>query len=146
MTSSTPDTLSAILGALSGGLPLLLTQFVACAALLAISVTIYITLTPFQEREMVARGNPAAGMVLGGVILALAIPLAGILATSGRLLDVLVWGVVALVLQLFTLGVVALLLRNLRGMIESGNVAAALTLSAAQIAVALLNAAAMIPT
>src|SRR5215472_7149507 len=146
MTSSTPDTLSAILGALSGGLPLLLTQFVACAALLAISVTIYIALTPFQEREMVARGNPAAGMVLGGVILALAIPLAGILATSGRLLDVLVWGVVALVLQLFTLGVVALLLRNLRGMIESGNVAAALTLSAAQIAVALLNAAAMILT
>ena len=66
MTSSTPDTLSAILGALSGGLPLLLTQFVACAALLAISVTIYITLTPFKEREMVARGNPAAGMVLAG--------------------------------------------------------------------------------
>jgi putative membrane protein len=44
-----------------------------------------------------------------------------------------------------TLGVVALGMRNFRGMIEGGNVAAAITLAGAQIAVALLNAAAMVP-
>jgi putative membrane protein len=94
---------------------------------------------------MVVHGNAAAGTMLAGAILALAIPLAAMLATSGTLLDVLVWGVVALILQLVTLGVVALVMHNFRAMIEGGNIAAAITLAGAQIAVALLNAAAMVP-
>jgi putative membrane protein len=124
---------------------MLILQVVACAVLLAIGVAIYIRLTPFREREMVAGGNAAAGTMLGGAILALAIPLAAMLATSGTLVDILVWGLVALILQLLTLGFVALAMRNFRSMIESGNVAAAITLASAQIAVALLNAAAMVP-
>jgi uncharacterized membrane protein YjfL (UPF0719 family) len=38
-----------------------------------------------------------------------------------------------------------LVLRNLRAAIEAGNIATALGLAAAQVAVALLNAAAMVP-
>jgi putative membrane protein len=138
-----PGSFTAILDALGSGLPKLILQVVVCAVLLAIGMAIYVRLTPFHEREMVAHGNAAAGTVLAGAILALAIPLAAMLATSGTLLDVVVWGVVALILQLVTLGVVAL--RNFRGMIEGGNIAAAITLAGAQIAVALLNAAAMVP-
>ena len=140
-----PGSLAAVLDALGSGLPKLTLQVVVCAVLLAIGVAIYVRLTPFREREMVADGNAAAGTVLAGAILALAIPLAAMLATSGTLLDVLVWGVVALILQLLTLGVVVLGMRNFRGMIEGGNIAAAITLAGAQIAVALLNAAAMVP-
>ncbi|MGC2200725.1 MAG: DUF350 domain-containing protein [Stellaceae bacterium] len=124
---------------------MLIVQVVACAVLLAIGVMIYIRLTPFHEREMVVDGNAAAGTMLAGAIVALAIPLAAMLATSSTLIDILVWGVVALILQLLTLGVVVLAMRNFRGMIEGGNVAAAITLAGAQIAVALLNAAAMVP-
>lgn len=140
-----PGSLAAIINALSHGLPMLIVQVVACAVLLAIGVAIYIRLTPFREREMVASGNAAAGTMLGGAILALAIPLAAMLATSVTLIDIIVWGVVALILQLLTLGIVSLAMRNFRGMIEGGNVAAAITLAGAQIAVALLNAAAMVP-
>ena len=146
MAIAAPGSVSAVLDALGHGLPMLIGQVVACAVLLAIGVTIYVALTPFREREMVARGNAAAGTVLAGAILALAIPLAAMLATSDTLLDVLVWGVVALILQLVTVGVVAFSMRNFRSMIESGNVAAAIILAGAQIAVALLNAAAMVPT
>ena len=145
MESSPQGSLTAILDALGNGLPMLIVQVVACAVLLAIGVTIYVRLTPFHEREMVASGNAAAGTMLAGAILALAIPLAAMLATSGTLVDILVWGVVALILQLLTLGIVVLSMRNFRGMIEGGNVAAAITLAGAQIAVALLNAAAMVP-
>jgi putative membrane protein len=145
MNPPPPGSLAAVLDALGHGLPMLILQVVVCAALLAIGVTIYIRLTPFREREMVASGNAAAGTTLAGATLALAIPLAAMLATSGRLVDIVVWGVVALVLQLLTLAAVALAMRNLRGMIEAGNVAAAITLAGAQIAVALLNAAAMVP-
>jgi putative membrane protein len=140
-----PGSLAAVLDALGSGLPRLILQVVVCAVLLAIGVAIYVKLTPFHERELVADGNAAAGTVLAGAILALSIPLAAMLATSGTLLDVLVWGVVALILQLVTLGVVTLAMRNFRGMIEGGNIAAAITLAGAQIAVALLNAAAMVP-
>jgi len=145
MESSPPGSFTAILDALGHGLPMLIVQVVACAVLLAIGVAIYIRLTPFREREMVAGGNAAAGTMLAGAILALAIPLAAMLATSGTPVDILVWGAVALILPLLTLGAVALGMRNFRGMIEGGNVAAAITLAGAQIAVALLNAAAMVP-
>ena len=124
---------------------MLIQQVVTCGVLLAIGVAIYIRLTPFRERELVADGNPAAGTVLAGAILALSIPLAAMLATSVTLIDILVWGVVALILQLVTLGIVLLAMRNFRSMIEAGNVAAAITLAGAQIAVALLNAAVMVP-
>ena len=58
-------------------------------------------------------------------------------------LDIVLWGLVALVIQLATFFVAATLLRGLRAMIEAGNVAAALVLIGIQIAVALLNAGAM---
>jgi len=145
MGNPVPGSLAAIVAALGHGLPMLISQVVFCALLLAVGVAIYSRLTPFREREMVAGGNAAAGTVLAGAILALAIPLAAMLATSGTLLDIAVWGVAALILQLLTLGIVALSMRNFRGMIEDGNIAAAITLAGAQIAVALLNAAAMVP-
>jgi putative membrane protein len=81
--------------------------------------------------------------VLAGGLIALAIPLAATLATSGFALDILIWGAVALVLQLLAFAAAALLIRGLRGMIEAGNVAAAWLLVGFQIAVALLNAGAM---
>ena len=145
MMDAAPGSFAAILDALGSGLPKLIIQFVTCAVLLAIGVAIYVRVTPFREREMVAHGNAAAGTMLAGATLALAIPLAAMLATSGTFLDVLVWGIVALILQLITLGVVALVMRNFRTMIEGGNIAAAVTLAGAQISVALLNAAAMVP-
>ena len=136
-----------ILGALATGLPQLLAQFLTTVVLLAAGVAIYTWFTPYRERELIRRGNTAGGIVYAGAMVALAIPLAALLATTASLLDIVVWGVVALLIQLLTLAVVSLLLlRHLKGMIEAGNVAAALAVAATQIAVALLNAAAMVPT
>jgi putative membrane protein len=101
--------------------------------------------TPFHERELVRNGNPAAATVLGGALVALAIPLAALLATTGSFLDILVWGVVAVLLQLLTVVVVSHLLRGMRAMVEAGQVAAAIPLVAAQLSIGLLNAAAMVP-
>ena len=136
---------SSIFGALGSGLPMLLLQFVLVLVLLVVGVGIYISVTPFHERELLRNANPAAATVLGGAVIALAIPLAALLATTGALLDILVWGVVALVLQLLTLAVMSHLLRGMRAMIEAGQVAAAIPLVAAQLSIALLNAAAMVP-
>src|SRR5258708_17926382 len=131
MNPASDGSAPAILDALGSGLPMLLLQFVLVLALLVAGIFIYMAITPFHERELLRNGNPAAATVLGGALVALAIPLAALLATTGALLDILVWGVVALLLQLLTVAVVFQLLRGMRTMIEAGPVAGAIPLVAA---------------
>lgn len=142
---TTAEASANVLGALGQGLPTLLLHFAVVLVLLALGMLVYLAVTPFHEQRLLRAGNSAAATVLGGALVALAIPLAALLATTGALLDILVWGAVAVILQLVTVIVVLLLLRGLRTMIEAGQVAAAIPLVAAQISIGLLNAAAMVP-
>jgi putative membrane protein len=132
-----------ILETLQTGLPVLILQFAVTLALLVLGVACHMALTPFHEAEEIRAGNAAAGVVFMGAVVALAIPLAATLATSLVTLDILLWGAVALVLQLLAFLITARMFRGLREMIEAGNVAAASMLAGIQIAVALLNAGAM---
>jgi putative membrane protein len=132
-----------IFGALQQGLPVLAEQFALTLALLGVGIACYTVLTPFREWRLVRQGNVAAGIVVAGTLVALAIPLAATLAASVVTLDILLWGLVALVIQLATFVAATLLIRGLRAMIEADNIAAALVLIGIQIAVALLNAGAM---
>jgi len=132
-----------IIPTLQLGLPVLIGQFLATLALLGIGIAAYMAVTPFNERRLVRDGNVAAGVVVAGTLVALAIPLAATLASNVIALDIVLWGLVALVIQLATFIAASALIRGLRGMIEAGNVAAALVLVGLEIAVALLNAGAM---
>ena len=134
-----------IASALGNGLPELLLHFVTVLVLWAIGVGIYTMVTPYHERDLIERGNTAAGIVLAGAIVAIALPLTALLATTGDVVDILVWGVIAVVLQLVTMAMVSLALRGLKRLVEADNMAAAMIVAAAQVAVALLNAAAMVP-
>jgi putative membrane protein len=134
-----------IAGALGAGLPVLLLQFAICIALLIVGVAIYTKVTPFHERELLREGNVAAATVLSGAVVALAIPLAALLATTRAVLDIVVWGIVAILLQLVTVIIAYHLMRGMRLMIDDGKIAAALPIMAAQLAIALLNAAGMVP-
>lgn len=134
-----------IASALGNGLPELLLHFATVLVLWAIGVGIYTMVTPYHERDLIERGNTAAGIVLAGAIVAIALPLTALLATTGDVIDILVWGVIAVVLQLVTMAMVSLALRGLKRLVEADNMAAAMIVAAAQVAVALLNAAAMVP-
>lgn len=132
-----------ILSTLSTGLPVLLVQFALALGLLALAAAVYVAITPFHEIALIRAGNPAAGLVFAGTLIALAIPLAATLATSLVTLDILIWGLVALVIQLLAFAAATALVRDLRALIEAGNVAAACVLVGIQLAVALVNAGAM---
>src|SRR5262245_45803767 len=134
-----------ILVAVGTSLPMLLLQFMLVLTLLVAGILIYMAVTPFHERELLRNGNSAAATVLGGALVAMAIPLAALLATTGAFVEILVWGVVAVLLQLLTVVIVSHLLRGMRAMVEAGQVAAAIPLVAAQLSIGLLNAAAMVP-
>ena len=135
--------MDSILDTLRLGLPVLVLQMAITLALLGAGIAIYMAVTPFHEMRLVRAGNAAAGIVLMGAIVALAIPLAATLASSLVTLDILVWGLVAVVLQLLAFLLTALVFRPLRDMIEAGNVAAASVVVGIQLAVALINAGAM---
>jgi putative membrane protein len=137
------DTITAILQSLGSGLPILLLHFLTTLLLLALGALCYMVITPFHERTLIVGGNNAAGLVLAGTLIAIAIPLAAMLATSHIWLDIVIWGLVAVVLQLATFVIAVAVFRDIRAMIEAGNVAAAAALVGVQIAVALLNAGAM---
>jgi putative membrane protein len=112
-------------------------------AAMATQAWLPVSMMPFNEIRLIRAGNNAAGIVLGGVLVALAIPLAATLASSHVTLDIIVWGAIALAIQLIAFFAVAAVLHGLRGMIEQGNTAAATLLVGIQIAVALLNAGAV---
>jgi putative membrane protein len=132
-----------VLSGISQGLPVLLLHFVVTLLLLALGGFCYTRITPFHETELVRGSNIAAGIALSGTIVALAIPLAAMLATSIVLLDIIIWGIIALVLQFAAFGITTLLFRGIKPLIEGGNVAVGLTVAAIQIGIGLLNAGAM---
>ncbi|QSA97263.1 DUF350 domain-containing protein [Methylococcus sp. EFPC2] len=137
------ETFSTLWQTLGSGLPILFLHLFTTAALLILGVGCYAALTPFRERELIARGNKAAGLVLGGSLIAVAIPLAATLATSNIWLDIVLWGTVAVLIQLTAFIAFAAVFRNFRVAIEEDNVAAASVLVGVQLAIALLNAGAM---
>ncbi|HXE26976.1 MAG TPA: DUF350 domain-containing protein [Stellaceae bacterium] len=125
------------------GFPVLLVQLATTTLLFIIGLAIYIWLTPYRELKLIREGNVAAAITLSGQMLALAIPLGGMLAHSVNLADIVLWGVVALILQLIAFAAAAVLVRHLPQAIERGDIASALVLAAAQIVAGIFNAAAM---
>lgn len=131
------------LQAFAGGFPVLLLHAVVTLALLAAGATIYAALSPWKEIAQVRAGNPAATVAFAGVLLGLAIPLAVSLSVSSSAVDILIWGVVTVVLQLLAFRLVDLVLVGQPQRVRDGEVSAAVLLVAARLATALILAAAL---
>jgi putative membrane protein len=125
------------------GFPVLLLQLAVTTGIFLAGLIIYFSLTPYRELKLLREGNVAAATVLAGEMLALAVPLAAMMAHSANVPDIVLWGVVTIVLQLIAAAAVAVLLRQLPAAIERGEVASALVVAAAQLSAGILNAAAM---
>lgn len=115
------------------------------AVLLIGGVGIYVSLAPYRELELIREGNTAAAVVLAGQTLALGIPLAAMLANSVSVPDLVLWGVVALVLQFIAVGVTRILIHfhRLGDLIARDEIGPALVLATAQVMTGILTAAAM---
>jgi putative membrane protein len=107
------------------------------------SLMIYVLMTPHKELQLIRAGNPSAALAFGGIVVGLAIPLGACLANAFGLLDLLLWGVVTLLLQLLAFRVAQMVLRDLPRRIAEGDVAAAIFLLAINLALALILAGAV---
>jgi len=122
-------------------LPSFLAYFVGALGLVAVFIFVYEKFTPYREFQLISEGNVAAAISLGGAVLGFAMPLASVIAHSVGWIDMIVWGVVALVVQLAVYAAARFFAPRLIAHIESGQVAPATALATASLTVGLLNAA-----
>ncbi|MEO0608380.1 MAG: DUF350 domain-containing protein [Pseudomonadota bacterium] len=130
--------MTATLESFRQGFPDFLLMTGTAGILLVVASTLYILLTPWKELALVKGGNGAAGLALAGAITGLAIPIASCLASSLTLVDLLLWGTVALLLQLLTYRIIDMLLRDIPKRIQQDEAGAAIVLIAAKLAAAML--------
>ena len=78
-----------------------------------------------------------------GACIGISIPLAFCLASSINAIDIIVWGSIAVILQLICFKVVDLVLKDLSKRIIDGEVGVSIVLVSFKISIAILNAAAL---
>jgi putative membrane protein len=120
-----------------------LLYFVVAIVAEAAFIALYIRVTPHREMALIRQGNTAAAISLGGAVLGFTLPLASVIAHSVSLIDLAIWGVIALLVQLVAYLIVDVLLREVSRQIDAGNIAAATMLATGSVAIGLLNAACM---
>ncbi|HEY5105477.1 MAG TPA: DUF350 domain-containing protein [Caulobacteraceae bacterium] len=125
------------------GFPVTLLHAVVTLLILAFGTALYALITPHREIQLIRDGNPAAALSLGGMIVALAIPLAVSMAASTSLVGLALWGVATLFVQLAAFRLTDMIFRGLPQRISEGEMGAAVLSVAAKLATALILAAAV---
>jgi putative membrane protein len=112
-------------------------------ALLVSGCVVHVALTPMKEMRLIRAGNVSAGISVAAVVVGLALPMSACLSTATSIYDILIWGVVAILLQLLAFRVADLMLRDLPRRIEQDEIGAALVLAGVKIGAAMVMAAAL---
>jgi len=131
------------LQAWASGFPMTLLHAVVTLIILLVGAALYALITPHREISLIREGNSAAAVSFGGVLVALALPLAVSMAVSTSLIDIVLWGAATLFVQLAVFRLTDLLLHGLPQRIQEGELAAAALLASAKLATALILAAAV---
>ncbi len=132
-----------VLLSLWSGLPILLLHVVTTLLLLGIGLWVYEKVTPYRELDLIRSGNLAASITFAGAILGIAIPLAFAMNASLGLLDLVGWGIVTIILQSIAYVVTDFVMKDMRNRIEANEIAPAVVMMAAKLAVGAIIAAAV---
>lgn len=104
-------------------------------------LAVYAQITPWHEFRLIRSGNSAAAIALVGALLGFCLPLANTIAHSISLTDVVLWALVALVVQVIVHIAMRLMLPQLRVAIEADQAAAGITAGGFALCFGLINAA-----
>lgn len=119
--------------------------YFAVALLLLVAFTIiYVKVTPYNEIALIRAGNTAAAISLSGAVLGFALPLASTVANAVNLVDLLLFALLATVVQLIVFVFARMVMPGLTASIECGDIAKATFLAAVSVSVGMLNAAALV--
>ena len=136
--------MDAVITSLYNGLPIFMLHGGTAILMLIVGAVIYSKITPWNELDLIMEGNTAAAVSFSGAILGIAIPLAAALSSSISIWEIVVWGSVAIILQITVFLILDLVLPNLSEQIKANKIAAGIFIASNKIALALMNAAAVI--
>jgi putative membrane protein len=125
------------------GLPLFFMFFAVAVGLVALYLSLYTLATAHNEFALIRQNVISAAVALGLSLIGFALPLGSAIVHARGILDCIVWGLVALAVQILAYWLVRVVMPNLSERIASGEMAAALFLGAASLAAGIINASAM---
>ncbi len=116
-------------------------HLIASAILLGVFFAIYTKVTPFDEVALIHAGKGAAALSLGGALIGFSLTLGSAIVHNATLLEVLMWAVAAMVVQIIVYAVASRLLHTVRTEIEAGNVAMGGFMGSVSLVAGIVNAA-----
>lgn len=119
------------------------TYFAAAIGFVLLFCVIYCKITPYNELRLIKDGNTSAAISFGGALLGFVLPLYSAITHSVSLIDMLVWALIAMLVQFATFGIVKLFFKSLVRDIENNHSAAATLLAFCSVSIGILNAACM---
>ena len=117
--------------------------FAAAAALTLIFVVFYTRVTRHNELSLIKKNSTAAALAFSGSLIGFALPLASTMINSVTVVEMVLWGLVALIVQILVYVVIRLPMPRISERIEADEVAAGIWLGSCSIVAGILNAAAM---
>lgn len=117
--------------------------FVAAAVLTLIFVVVYTRITRHNELTLIKQNSTAAALAFSGSLVGFALPLASTMIHSVTVVEMILWGFVALIVQVLVYLILRLPMPRLSERIDKGEVAAGIWLGSCSIVGGILNAAAM---
>jgi putative membrane protein len=111
--------------------------------LLAVFVAIYVRVTPYREMALIREGNMAASFTLSGAILGFIIPLASAVQHSVNMVDMAIWGLIAMLVQIAAYVAVKLMIPSITQDIPANKGAQGFFLGCVALGVGMINAACM---
>ena len=125
------------------GIDAFLAYLAVAIALLGAFLYLYTRVTPWDDFGLIRQGSMAASFSLTGAVLGFIAPLASAVQHSANLVDMAIWGLIALLTQVAAFIAVKLIMPSITREIPAGNGAQGFFLGSLSLAVGLLSAACM---
>jgi putative membrane protein len=125
------------------GLPAFAIYFIVAAVLVCAYLLIYTWITSHNELELVRANNTGASVSLGMSLIGFALPVTASIGHADSVIDLTLWGIVALIVQIGVYFLVRIPVPDVSQRIENGEIAPAIWLGTASITAGMLNAASM---
>lgn len=125
------------------GLPTFFSYFAIGGILMLSGITVYNKLTPLDEWNLIKQGDSAAAIAFSGSLLGFVIPLASAIENAQSNIECILWGIVAIAVQLMAFFAVRLFMPAISEQIKRGDMAAGIVVAAISLALGILNAASM---
>lgn len=120
-----------------------LIDFIIATCLVGLYLLIYTFVTAHNELALIRRNVISASLSLGLSLIGFALPLSSAIMNTDTLVDLVVWGLIAIVVQILAYGFVRIVVPNLTCRIADGEIGTAMFLGAVSLTAGIANSACM---